>query len=156
VGFFLPGVIIPSISYEIEMTIDKPARKVFEAITNRDLQKQWVDGLQSCELTHGKQNATGSEYSVSVLDGETTVDFVEKIVRLELDSLFEYSIEANGMEGIVLINCTEYNETSTLLIRIEWTGSYWFTKSILPLLKKTLYYRELQSFENFKSLLEKV
>ncbi|MFT5919413.1 MAG: hypothetical protein ACI9FU_001221, partial [Granulosicoccus sp.] len=146
VAFFLIGVFVNRISYNIELTLDRPAHQVFNSITNRKLQKQWVNGLQSSELIKGPDKAEGAIYAVRVLDGSRTIQIIEQIERLEPDSLLEYAIETNGIEGRVIIQLINQEKTSLLRITTELEGTVWFMKSLLPLLKHTLYERDLRDY----------
>ncbi len=151
--FFLIGVFIDHVDYRIEMTIDSPPDKVFNALTDRDLQLEWIHGLQESVLVEGNEVAVGSVYSVVVLDGTKTVQFTEKIERSEPDSILEYSINSKGMDGYVMIECKIQGTKTLLTVNTELTGTVWFVRSLLPLIKQSLYEKNLKDYEKFASLL---
>jgi uncharacterized protein YndB with AHSA1/START domain len=154
VAFFLIGIFIPTISYDIEIEIDRPTNEVFQALTDSILLPQWVNGLKSSKLTNGRPRASGAVYSIVIQDGDQTVAFEETIVRIEPDSVLFYMLESKTFNGTVLIKCQETLEKTVLTAHTTLEGNLWFIKSLLPLIKQSIFERKYSDYNNFKSLLK--
>ena len=154
VAFFLIGIFIPSISYDIEVEINRSPREVFQALTDSEMLPQWISGLRSLELVDGNTGNSGAVYTMTVDDGTQSVAFEETILRFEPDSVLAYSLESKSVRGSVIIKCRGLETNTKLAIHTELQGNVWFTRSFLPLFKKSLIDRNTEDYRSLKSLLE--
>lgn len=155
-GFFLIGVLIPILSYDIELEIDQPRNAVFQAITDSELLPKWVSGLESSELLEGRTGKPGSVYQMILKDGGRIVKFNETVIRFEPDSILTYSIESQGLKGDISISLINMDSRKTkLAINTRLHGTVWFTSSLLPLIQESLKARNEKDYRKLKSILER-
>lgn len=154
VAFFLIGVFVPSVSYDFEVEINRPTNEVFQALTDSEMLPQWISGLQTLELVDGKTGNSGAVYTMTVNDGAQSVEFEETILRFEPDSVLAYSLESKSVSGSVTVKCRERTANTALFVHTELKGNVWFTRSFLPLFKKSLIDRNTEDYRSLKSLLE--
>ncbi|MFT5279916.1 MAG: hypothetical protein ACI9P8_001555, partial [Bacteroidia bacterium] len=86
VAFFLIGVFVPSVSYDIEIEIDRPANEVFPALTDSELSPKWIRGLISSALVHGEVGKPGSKYTMTIDRSGRAETFEETIIQSKPDS----------------------------------------------------------------------
>lgn len=156
VAFFLIGVFIPSVSYDIEIEINRPPGAVFQALTDSELLPQWVSGLKSSKLISGKTENSGAIYSMIVEDGDQTVAFEETITRFEPDSILSYSLDSKSVRGSVSIKCMPESTNTRLQVSTKLVGNVWFSRSLLPLIKHSIFERNDSDYNNFKLLMETI
>ena len=154
VTFFLIGVVVPHISYTIDLKIERPQNVVFQALTDSDLLPQWISGLETSKLVNGETGVPGSIYSMVINDGARSVVFSEEVLRFEPDSVLSYSLESKAMAGKVVIRSTQDGSFTRLKIDTELTGRVWFMKSLLPLYSTNLKERNTRDYQKLKSILE--
>ena len=155
VGFFLIGVIVPKVSYTIELDVERPPHVVFQALTDSELLPQWVRGLETSKLIDGETGEPGSVYSMVVNDGGRSVEFSETVLRFEPDSVLAYSLESRALSGVVNIRSTPNDKGTTITIDTELTGRVWFVRSLLPLYAQSLKERNTGEYQQLRSLLVK-
>lgn len=152
-AYFLIGVLVPSIEYEIELVIDRPPDMVFEAFMDEDLPYKWVRGLESITQIKGDSVHVGAVYSVGINDGNKLRVFEETITELTPGSSLTYDLSSKDISGVVEVNCSSHDDGTLLHVVTKLTGNAWFMRSFLPLFKQSLKEESIGNYETLRSLI---
>ncbi len=75
-AFFALGFIKPAISYDHEVTVNKPIKEAWAVHADQSKLGEWLDGFKSIEHISGKENEVGSKYKVVVRPEDNPEDFI--------------------------------------------------------------------------------
>ena len=152
--FIGKGLLTPSISYECEVTVDKPAAEAWAVMSDETSLPQWIDGFIRTEHVSGTPNTVGAVSHVYVDENgqetmmqETITDLVEHehmgmaftmdFMDMDYDMHFK---EENGKTHIRTISVTR--------------GNGIFAKSIISFMPSAMKAQEEANLLNLKKLVE--
>jgi len=152
--FFLLGVIKSEVSYDCEITVDKPMAESWAVSQDETKLSQWLEGLQKVEHVSGTPNTVGAVSDVYFLnDGQEMVirETITEILPNESISMtftsdfmdMDYKLAMEEVDGKTKIN------TSTIA-----TGNGIVSKSIMALVSSSLTTQEDTNLANLKKIIE--
>ena len=140
--------------YTVSITIDKPIDYVIEKFDDPDNLKHWQKGLQSFELTEGKEGEIGSKYLIKYKMGKREMDMVETIVERNLPENFAASYEAKGMWNLVDNHFSTNEAGGTLLTSHNTFKPKGFMKVMMFLMPGLFKKQSMKFLKAFKAFAE--
>lgn len=154
VAFLLIGVFKPEISYDCEITVDKPLTESWAVTQDEEKLSEWLPGLQKIEHLSGTPGTVGAVSDVhfendgqQMIIRETITDIVaNKSISMTYTSDFmnmDYKLMMSPLEGKTKI------KTSTTA-----EGNGIFSKSLMALMGGSVKAQEETNLSNLKKTIE--
>ncbi len=154
IGFLLLGLIKPELSYECEITVEKPLAEAWAAAQDEEKLADWLPGLQKIEHISGTPGTVGAVSDVyfdnngqQVIIRETITDIVPNTsISMTYESDFmnmEYTLSMTDIDGKTKIN----SSTTTV-------GNGMFSKSLMALMGGSIKAQEETNLANLKKTIE--
>ena len=131
--FFAVGILNPSISYDYEITVNKPAKETWAVAKDESKFDQWLEGFISIELIEGELEKPGSKYKV-VLQSEDQppVEIIETLlsinefeqIKFNYDNEYmnmDYTITHSEVEGTTIVKTESKVMAKSLIMRSMFT-----------------------------------
>ena len=98
--FFAVGLLMPTVHYGYEITVDKPLKEAWAVSQDESKFDQWLKGFKSINLISGEPGKVGSKYKVVVNPGEGQNDFemVETVVSVKEFEHIEMHFDSDMMQ----------------------------------------------------------
>lgn len=153
--FIAIGFITPSINYESEVTVNKPAKEVWAVMQDESKLDQWITGYKRSEVISGAAGTVGAVSNVYVEDqGQETV-MQETITGLTPNKrmAMDFSIpDMMDMEYEMLLD--EVDGKTVLTSKTLTTGAGLFTKPMIALMKGAMIKQEDINMNKLKTVIE--
>ncbi len=152
--FLMVGIFSKSILLEQDITINRPAKKVYYAMLNPMKMKEWLVGFEKVEALDGFLHGPGSRYLVTFNYGGHELKVLQEV------TVFEWKRELGlkmtfphiTVKTSILFDPTD--KGTSLNIKHKISGNNLFWKSLTPFLKPWLKDNFDQNFINLKEFLE--
>ncbi len=154
IGFFLLGVIKPELSYDCEITVDKPLAESWAVSQDLEKMSDWLMGYQKTEHVSGTPGTVGAVSDI-YFDSEgqemTIRETITKIVPDESISMvfttefmnMDYTIAMKPVDGKTKISSSTAAKGNGLV-----------SKSIMALMSGSLKKQEETNLNNLKKTIE--
>jgi len=152
--FFLRGLITSSVSYDSQLTIDKPVSEVWSVMQDESTLPDWIEGFKKTEHVSGTPGTVGAVSNVYVEQGGQESVMKETITALDpmkrmamnfsmdfMDMDYEMILEGQGDKTVVTSKSTT-------------TGNGLFAKSMVAWMKGGMKKQEDKNMNKLKTLVE--
>lgn len=154
IGFFLLGLIKPSISYDSEIIVEKPVAESWAVSQDQEKLGEWLAGYIKVEPVSGTPGTVGAVSNVyfdnkgqEMVIKETIKDLVpEKSMSMLFENDFmnmDYIMSVTPVDGKTKIN------SSTTAV-----GNSWISRSMLAIMGSTLIEQENTNLAMLKKAIE--
>lgn len=152
--FIASGFITPSISYDSEITVDKPIKEAWAVMNDESKISQWLKGITKVEHVSGEKGAIGAVTKYTFIeDGQESIvlETIKEIrpgkgismdFTMEGAMTMDYSVDFTEKDGKTHIN------SSTTAI-----GEGMFMRSMVSFLTSTMQSQEDENMGNLKKLI---
>ena len=155
VGFLLMGVVKPQVSYDCEISVDKPVQESWAVIQDEEKLSDWLTGFKRIEHVSGTPGTEGAVADVYFDNNGQEMTIRETITSLVPDESIsmsytsdfmnmDYKLSMEGAEGGTKIN------TNTVA-----KGNGMFARSMMALMAGSIKAQETMNLENLKQTIEK-
>ncbi len=149
------GILVPSISYQSEVTVDKPIEEAWAVMNDESKLSQWLKGITKIEHVSGKKGTVGAvtQYTFNE-NGEESI-ILETIKSITPNQ--NISMDFN-MEGVMNMNYkvdfTSKDGKTFIQSSTDTKGDGMFMKSMVFFMKGTMQSQEDENMNNLKKLIE--
>ena len=153
-GFFLLGVVKSEITYNSEVTVDKPLAESWAVGQDKEKIKDWLEGFQKMEVISGTPGTVGAVTDIYFnTDGEEMIirETIKEIVPNEAISMF-FEMDFMNMDyTMTMVNVDGKTKISSNTVVV---GNGMFAKSFIALLGGSFSGQEDNSLSNLKRVIE--
>ncbi len=152
--FFAKGLITPSISYENEVTVNKPAQEAWNVMSDEENLPKWIKGFKSTTLVSGTANTVGAVSNIVIEEGGKEMIMQETINKVKPNELLDMTFSMDFMDMDYLITFTEKDGKTTIKSTSTTKGNGLFAKSIVSFLTSTMKTQEDVNLAKLKQLID--
>ncbi len=154
IGFFLIGLVKPKVSYECEITVEKPLAESWAVIQDQDKLPEWLPGLQKIEHVSGNPGTTGAVSNVYFeTDGQKTT-IRETITDIVPNESISMSYESDFMNMDYTMTMTPVNGKTKINSSTVAKGNGIIAKSMMALIGNSIKGQEETNLANLKKTIE--
>jgi len=148
--FIAKGFLTPSINYESQITVNKPAKEAWEVMSDEENLPKWIKGFKSTELVSGTENTAGAVSKIYVSEGGQDMVMTETIKAVEEYENLEMEFSMDFMNMDYQISFEEKEPGKTVITSNTTTrGNGMMAKSIVSFMTGAM---KKQEDENLMSL----
>ena len=152
--FFAKGLLTPSISYENEVIVNKPAKEAWSVMSDEANLPKWIKGFKRTELVSGTANTVGAVSNVYVDEGGQEMVMKETVTAIKLYEQLKMKFSMDFMDMEYEINFRETDGKTTVHSKSTTFGNGLFAKSIVSFMTGTMKAQEDENLNNLKKLID--
>ncbi|WP_299246713.1 SRPBCC family protein [uncultured Aquimarina sp.] len=152
--FFGKGLLTPSVSYENEVVVDKPANESWAVMSDESNLPKWIDGFKRTELVSGTANTVGAVSNVYVDENGTEMMMEETITALKLNEHMAMTFTMDFMDMDYEIFFKEEGGKTTISSKSTTMGNGIFAKSLISFMTGAMKEQEDKNLNNLKKLID--
>ncbi len=153
--FFLKGFFTPTISYDCEILVNKPANEAWAVMSDETKLPEWIKGFKRTELVSGTANSVGSVSNVYVEDRGQEMVMKETIMAVTPNELLAMQFSMDFMDMDYEITFNEQKNGKTLIrSKSTTTGNGIIAKSIVSFMTASMKAQEDANLNSLKKLIE--
>ncbi len=152
--FFGKGLLTPSVSYESEIVVDKPAREAWAVLSDETKLPEWIEGFKRTELVSGTANTVGAVSKVYVEDNGQEMVMEETITALEPNERMAMTFTMDFMDMDYEILLKENDGKTTISSKSTTEGNGIFAKSLISFMPGAMKEQEEKNLSNLKKVIE--
>lgn len=155
IGFYVIGLVKPTIVYESKITINRPVQQTWAVFSNEKLLAQWMQGYDHLEKIKSEPFLTGAEY-ILFLKEKNQLFEIKYIVKNAIpEKKYEYDLDNAVLQNHVNISFSEPQQFTTEVIIInEVNAKNWFLRSLFVFFKSQFKSQDELNLEALKRLVE--
>lgn len=153
-GFFLIGVISPTVTYESEVLVNKPVTESWSVFTDSTRMGEWLEGYKDQEQISGESNSVGSKYKMTFLQNGEEIILTEEITAYEELERFNFILEADALSSEVAISFSEESGRTRIHATSLVKGKNPIYRSMFALMKGTFAEQDQTAYDNLKLAIE--
>ena len=152
--FFAKGLLTPSIYYESEVTVDKPANESWAVMSDEANLPKWIKGFKRTEHISGDVNQIGEISKVYVEDQGQEMIMEQTIIDVRKNELLAMSFKADFMDMEYDMLFDEKDGKTTIKTKSTTVGNGIFAKSLVSFMTSSMKTMEDANLESLKKLIE--
>jgi len=152
--FLLLGLFKPSISYDSQVTIDRPASNVWAVMTDESRLGEWLPGFKKTELVSGTENTVGAISNVYFDENGKEVIMQETMKEIIPNKKMAMDFTMDFMDMEYEMNLNESNGKTILSSNTIAKGNGPFKKSLVALMKGVMKKQENANMVKIKEMVE--
>lgn len=152
--FIACGFIWPSISYNSEITVDKPVKEAWAVMNDESKLSQWLKGITKMEHVSGEKGTVGAvmKYTFNDNGQESTILETMKEIRPNEHVAMDFTME--GVMGMdYKVDFIEKNGKTLIKSATTTKGEGMFMRSMLAFMKGAMQSQEDENMGNLKKLI---
>ncbi|SEM18191.1 Polyketide cyclase / dehydrase and lipid transport [Aquimarina amphilecti] len=153
--FFGIGFFTPSVSYENEITVNKPANESWEVMSDVSNLPKWIKGFKRTELIKGTANTVGAVSNVYVDNSGEEMVMEETITAMKLHERMAMTFTMDFMNMDYEMLFKEKGGKTMIISKSNIKGNSVFAKSLLSFMSSSMKTQEDVNLKNLKELIEK-
>jgi len=152
--FFGKGFLTPSVSYENEIIVNKPAKEAWAVMSDESNLPKWIEGFIRTELVSGTANEVGAVSNVYVDDSGQEMMMEETITAIKLHEHMAMTFTMEFMNMDYEINFKEEGGKTTINSKSTTMGNSIFAKSMISFMPGAMKEQEDKNLSSLKKLIE--
>lgn len=152
--FLGKGLLTPSISYDCEVTVNKPAAEAWAVMSDESRLTEWLEGYKKGELVSGEKNTVGAVSNIYVEENGEEMVMQETITALEPNQRMTMTFTMDFMNMDYEIAIEEKDGMTTIRTKSLVTGNGLMNKSIVSFFPAMMKEQEEKNLSNLKQLIE--
>lgn len=152
--FFGKGLLTPSVSYECQVEVNKPANVCWAVMSDESTLPKWIDGFKRTELISGKKGDVGAVSKMYVTEGGEEV-MMEETITVSIPNqkmAMNFNMDFMNMEYEMIFN--EEGDKTKIITKSTTIGNGVFAKSIISFMPSAMKEQETKNLNNLKKLIE--
>lgn len=148
------GLLTPSVSYECEVRVNKPAGEAWAVMSDESKLSQWIEGYIRGELVSGTRNAVGAVSNIYVEENGEEMVMQETITGLEINKLMAMTFTMDFMDMDYEISFEEDNGKTIIRSKSVTRGNGIMAKIIISFMPDSMKKQEEKNLATLKRLIE--
>lgn len=154
-GFYIIGLVKPSITYETTININRSTKQTWDVFTNEKLTKDWMIGFEKFEKIKGEPLSANSEFKIHLEEDGQKFIINEKVKNVIPNKLYEFELENGILKNHVKVELKETGPFSTELTSSNHVEAQnWFFRSLFVFFKSQFKEQDEQNLNALKKLVE--
>ena len=154
IAFLVLGLIKPSISYERDITVEKPLEESWAVIQDEEKLPEWLSGFQRIEHVSGTPGTVGAVANVYFDDNGQTMSIKETITALVPNESISMTYASDFMDMEYTMTMTAVEGQTTISTFTIAKGNGMFSRSIMALLAGSIEQQEETHLSSLKRTIE--
>ena len=148
------GFVTPSISYESEITVDKPIKEAWAVMNDESKLKQWLTGITNIEHVSGEKGTVGAKTKYTFDENGTETTVVETIRSVTPDESIAMHFNMEGaMNMNYKVNFSEKDGKTHIKSYTTTTGEGMFMRSMVSFMRGSFQTQEDTNMGNLQKLI---
>lgn len=152
--FLAMGFITPSIEYNCEVQINKPAIEVWAVMSDESKVSDWIKGYKSSELISGTPNTLGAVTKIYVEENGTEMSMQETITALEPNKRMAMNFTMDFMDMDYDMRLEDKGAYTIVKTNSKTVGNGMIAKSMISFMPSSMEAQEIENLGNLKRLVE--
>ncbi len=152
--FLALGLIKPELSYDCEITIDKPVAESWAVTQDEEKLSEWLPGFQKIEHLSGTPGTVGAVSDVYFVNDGEMMTIRETITDLAPNESISMSYANDFMNMDYTLVMTSANGKTKINTSTTAEGNGLFSKSIIVLMGGSIKAQEETNLSNLKTTIE--
>ncbi|MEQ9062807.1 MAG: SRPBCC family protein [Vicingaceae bacterium] len=153
--FFGNGLITPSINYENQVVVNKPAAEVWSVMSDPSNMSEWLPGFLRMEHVSGNPGEVGAVSNIYFDENGEEMVLQETILENVPNERMAMNFTADFMNMNYEMTLDEANGQTTITSISTTEGNGLFAKSILSFMGGTMHTQEEENLTRLKALIER-
>jgi uncharacterized membrane protein len=155
IGFYVIGLVKPTIIYESKITINRPVQQTWAVFSNEKLLAQWMQGFDHLEKIKSEPFQSGAEYKLFLKEKNQVFEINHKIINAIPSKKYEYTLDNAVLQNHVIITFSEPQQfTTEIVMANEVNAKNWFLRSLFVFFKSQFKSQDELNLEALKRLVE--
>lgn len=154
VGFFLLGIIKPTLAYECEIEVEKSAEESWAVIEDEEKLAEWLPGFQKIELVSGTPGTVGAVSNVYFENDGQQMKVQETITEVIPNESMSMIFEDDFMTMDYKISLSSADGKTKISSNTTALGNGMMSKSIMALMGSMFDEQEQANLEKLKIAIE--
>ena len=155
IGFILLGVVKPEVSYDCEITINKPIAEAWAVTQDEEKLGEWLPGFQRIEHISGTPGSVGSVNDVYFDYNGEVMSIRETITEIVPDESISMHYASDFMDMDYAMRLTAVDGKTRINSSTTAKGNGIFSKSLMALMGSGLRTQEETNLNALKATIEK-
>ena len=151
--FIIKGLMTPSVSYESEIVVDKPAKEAWAVMSDPTNLAKWIEGFKRTELVSGQENTVGAVSKVYVDDNGKEMVMEETITAIKQNELMAMKFTMDFMDMDYEMHFNENDGKTTIRSKSTTKGNHIFAKSLISFMPSSMKAQEDKNLNSLKKLI---
>lgn len=152
--FLALGLIKPKITYECEITVEKPTTESWAVLQDQEKLSEWLPGFQKLEHISGTSGTAGAVSKVYFDNDGQSMAIKETITGIVPNESISMWYESDFMNMDYKLNITSVNGKTKINSSTIAEGNSIISKSIMALMGSSLKKQEETNLSNLKKTIE--
>ena len=152
--FLAMGFITPSIEYNCEVQINKPAIEVWAVMSDESKVSDWIKGYKSSELISGTPNTLGAVTKIYIEENGTEMSMQETITALEPNKRMAMNFTMDFMDMDYDMRLEDKGAYTIVKTNSKTVGNGMIAKSMISFMPSSMEAQEIENLGNLKRLVE--
>jgi len=153
-AFFAKGLFTPSIYYESEVIVNKPAKEVWAVMSDESKLPEWIKGFKKIELISGTANSVGAISKIYVEDRGEEMIMEETVTNIKPNELLAMTFTMDFMDMDYEMSLEENDGKTLIKTKSKTAGNGMFAKSMVSFMKSSMKLQEDENLNNLKIIIE--
>jgi len=154
VVFILIGQFFSEITYDCEITVDKPVAESWAVSQDEEKLADWLEGFVSMEHVSGPKNQVGSVSDVVVSDNGEEFTIRETITKIVPNESVSMTFTSDYSEMDYTLRMAEVDGKTKISSSTKMSGKGMFNKSLFSLMRGMIKGQEETNLANLKKVIE--
>ena len=152
--FFTKGFLTPSISYENEIAVNKPAKEAWAVMNDESNLPKWIKGIKKIELISGTENTVGAVSKIYIEEDGQEMVMEETVTAVKPNEHLAMTFTMDFMDMDYDIFFKEEGEKTIINSKSTTSGNGIIAKSMVSFMKGAMKEQEDVNLNNLKELIE--
>lgn len=154
-GFYVIGLVKPTVKYESTVVVNRSAEQTWKVFTSKELMNQWMPGFVKIENIKGEALSKGSEFKLYVKENGQDFEMIEKVIDVVPNKYYEFELENGILRNHIKIKFVENQAFTTEITQIcEVHAQNWFFRSLFVFFKSQFKEQDEKTLQALKKLVE--
>lgn len=152
--FFGKGILTPEISYENEITVNKPIEEAWAVMSDEATLPDWIEGFIKTEHVSGTPNTVGAVSKVYIDEGGKEMTMEETITALKPNEHMAMTFTMDFMNMDYDLFMEEKDGKTHIRTKSKTIGNDLIAKSIISFMPKGMKAQEDKNLNKLKVIIE--
>ncbi|MCA9717473.1 MAG: SRPBCC family protein [Myxococcales bacterium] len=153
-GFFAAGLVIPTLSYETSVEVERPVETAWRVFMDGERMSQWMTNLQRVETIAGEPGMVGSQFRLVFDENGEEVVVSEMVTEVRKHEVYAFTIESDSVGGNAAVRFEDLGMRTRVTIRNELQGQNPVWQSLIVISQGFMRDRQLEQLNKLKQLIE--
>jgi hypothetical protein len=152
--FFLLGILKPQLSYDCEITVDKPLAESWVVSQDEQKMPEWLDGFQKIEHISGIPGKVGAVSDVYFNTDGQDMTIRETITEIIPDQSISMTFESDFMDMDYTLTMSSVDGKTKINSSTTAAGNGMFSRSLMALMGNSFKEQEETNLARLKQTIE--